>query len=160
MSGHAYPAVPTTAIGWSARESKDSIDQYTIEVPIQAYRPNTRTSSYERDKELGIVRVHEVARTPSPTPSEAQVLAPKTKFMDGVRRILDRRRNLDWRRYANPRVMGARYPCTMSSEIVLTRLSMCSDFRPSRLRQYALHPLPSVPDEDNHLAAAVRELDA
>lgn len=52
MSGHAYPTVPATAIDWGARESKDSIDQYTIEVPSQAYSPSTRTSSYEDDKEF------------------------------------------------------------------------------------------------------------
>ncbi|OJT05830.1 Golgi apparatus membrane protein TVP38 [Trametes pubescens] len=102
MPGHAYPPVPATAIGFGRardRGHKDSIPEYTVEVPSLAYSPNARGPSYDGDKEVGSVDVRAVLRTPSPTPSEAQVLASKTTLLG------DWRRHLDWRRYANRRGM-------------------------------------------------------
>ncbi|EIW58051.1 uncharacterized protein TRAVEDRAFT_72909 [Trametes versicolor FP-101664 SS1] len=97
MPGRVYPPAPVTAVGYGARGHKDSIPAYTAEVPNLVYAPNVGGASY--DKEPALADVRAVLRTPSPTPSEVQVLASKTKLLG------DWRRFLNWRRYANARSM-------------------------------------------------------
>ncbi|OJT06268.1 Golgi apparatus membrane protein TVP38 [Trametes pubescens] len=110
MSSHAYPLVPATAIGFGARGHKDSIPGNAVDVPNLMYVPMMGEGPYEGDKDLASAGVRSVLRTPSPTPSEAQVRASKVKLIGDWRGILDWwrtlswRRSLDWRRYANPHV--------------------------------------------------------
>lgn len=112
MPGRVYPPAPVTAVGYGARGHKDSIPAYTAEVPNLVYAPNVGGASY--DKEPALADVRAVLRTPSPTPSEVQVLASKTKLLG------DWRRFLNWRRYANARSMSAYFPQTMRLGTVLT----------------------------------------
>ena len=49
------------------------------------------------------VTVREIARTPSPTPTEARVLSEKA-------RVCDWKKIFNWRRYANPRGVSEYHP--------------------------------------------------
>lgn len=101
MHGRAYPSGPATAIGYGARGHKDSLSGYTVDVPNLVYAPNVSGGVYGGDKGPASADVRAVLRTPSPTPSEVQVLASKTKLLG------DWRRFLNWRRYANRKAMRA-----------------------------------------------------
>ena len=122
------------------------------------------------DVEVGVQEVRTL-RTPSPTPSEAQVLNNKTRMCGDWRRLLN------WRRYANPRGICAFSsmlsrsigpPCGRCGRCVygpmLTNVGLwnwdCSDDHVGGPHLGPAHLVPCVPNEDHQLDAALCDMDA